>query len=204
MNPKTKLQAEIKAMQKYREEANDIIEKLNKSTSTVNASADKEIKRIKKRIAKDLEELRQYVSDDIYKTKTISLYNYVEKDDDGYPQASFEIYFDGKPYSVNSSVGVTEYKIAIVEKRSSYSAVYADGMWADDYPDAARQKNWGKNYNVNSIIEILCRNWPEMINGAYEEIKQAYKKDTEQKLNESLKKQEASMLRYESLSKINN
>ena len=205
MNEKTKLQTEIKAMQKYREEANDLIEKLNKATSTVNASADKEIKRIKKKIEKDLAELSQYVSNDIPATKTISLRNYVEKEQrDGgvYPIACFEIQFNGKPYSVNESVGVTEYKISIVEKHFSYAAVYADGLWADNYPEVANRKKWGDGRNINTVTEIVCRNWTEIINGAYEEIKKAYKDDTEQKLNSALKTQEDSILRYESLSNV--
>ncbi|MEE1256269.1 MAG: hypothetical protein UHN47_07125 [Lachnospiraceae bacterium] len=205
MNEKEKLQIEIKAMQKYREKANELIEKLNMSTREVNASADMEIARIKKRIEKDLIELSQYVSNDIPSTKRISLSHYVEKqkkDNREYPIAHFKIYFDGKPYSVNESVGVTEYKIAIVEECHSYAAVYADGLWADNYPEVARRRSWGKDMNINNVTEILCRNWNEIINGAYTEIKRAYKEDTEKKLKDTLQKQENSVLRYETLSGI--
>lgn len=199
MNEKTRLQAEIKAMQKYREEAKELIEKLNISTKDVNESADMEIERIKKRIEVDLVELSQYVSDDIYGTRNISVSKYVEKDGE-YPLAHFEIRFNGKPYSVNESVGVTEYKIAIVENCHSYAAIYADGLWGDNYPDVARHRRWGKERTINTVIEILCRNWNEIINGAYAEIKRVYKEDTERKLKDTLQKQENSVLRYETLS----
>lgn len=205
MNEKKKLQVEIKAMQTYREEANELIEKINMSIKDVNASADMEIERIKERIEKDLVELSQYISDDIYSTKRISLSKYVEKqksDSGEYPIAYFEIYFDGESYSVNESVGVTEYKIAIVENCHSYAAVYADGLWADNYPEVARCKNWGKGRTINTVIEILCQNWNEIINGAYIEIKRAYKEDTEKKLKDTLQKQENSVLRYETLSGV--
>lgn len=201
MNEKTRLQAEIKAMQKYREEAKELIEKLNMSTKDVNVSADMEIERIKKRIEMDLAELSQYVSDDIYGTRSISVSKYVEKSGE-YPLAHFKIQFGEKSYSVNESVGVTEYKIAIVENCHSYAAVYADGLWADNYPEVARHKRWGKERTINTVIEILCRNWNEIINGAYAEIKRAYKEDTERKLKDTLQKQENSVLRYETLSTV--
>ena len=206
MEQKAKLQAEIKVMQKYREEADALINKMNASTEKVNISAEMEIKKIKERIEKDVLELKQYISDDVYSTRKISLYNYVEKEKGSngeYPIAHLEIQFREKVYSIDSDTGLEEYEIAIVETCHSYSPVYADGHWADEFPNVVRKRRWGKDRNVTAVIEILCRNWNDIINGAYAEIKRAYQNDTESKLKKALNAQEKAVLRYEALSNVN-
>lgn len=198
---KKKLQAEIKAMQKYREEAKELIEKINISTKETNKEIKEEIKRIKKQIEEDLNELVQYTSKEVPCTITINVYKYIEKDEEGYPKAHFEIQFGRKQYGI-ADTNPIECKIAIVEKFSSYAPVYGDGLWADDYPETAKKRRWGKSNSINEVIEILCRNWDSIINGAYEEIKKAYKEKTEYQIKEALKKQEETILRHETLSNV--
>lgn len=76
----SKIQSEIKAIKKYREEANELIKRINNSVSEINSSSEMKIKVIKEKIAADVTELKTYMSEDIYTTKSISLYNYVEKE----------------------------------------------------------------------------------------------------------------------------
>lgn len=71
----SKIQSEIKAIKKYREEANELIKRINNSVSEINSSSEMKIKVIKEKIAADVTELKTYMSEDIYTTKSISLYN---------------------------------------------------------------------------------------------------------------------------------
>lgn len=184
---KNDLQAEIKSLQEYRKEAEILIEKINSVTAKMESDVVNDIERIKKQIVKDLKELFSYVSPDIYKTRSISVKDFVERDEKGsYPLAYFSIEFGQKIYSMDSSTGVTQYEIAIMEDCHSYSAVYADGHWADEYPNVARLRNYGRNKNIQTVIEILCRNWDSILEGAYQKIKEAYQEDTEKKLLEAL------------------
>lgn len=205
MNSISKIQSEIKAIQKYREEANKLISKINASVEKVNLSSEDQIKKIKKKIEKDLQELRQYASDGIYRTCRINLGKYVEKKPDtDYPLAYFEIVLNGVAniHDVDSDAGVSKYNVAIVESCHSYAPVYADGHWADEYPNTARIRNWGKNRNITEVIEILCRNWDSIIAGAYEEIKLAYQKDTEKQLEEALEQEEKAIIKHDALSAV--
>ena len=205
MNNISKIQSEIKAIQKYREEANKLISKINTSVEKVNLSSEEQIKKIKKKIEKDLQELRQYTSKDIYNTCRISLRDYVEKEPGtDYPLACFEIVLNGvsSVYDIDSNAGVTKYDIAIKERCLSNSPVYADGHWADEYPDIAKSRKWGNNRSANDIIEILCRNWDSIIAGAYEEIKLAYQKDTEKQLKGALEQQEKAITKHDTLSAV--
>ena len=102
----SKIQSEIKAIKKYREEANELIKRINNSVSEINSSSEMKIKVIKEKIAADVTELKTYMSEDIYTTKSISLYNYVEKEksangDYYYPLANFIIRFNCKCYSID-------------------------------------------------------------------------------------------------------
>lgn len=184
---KLDLQAEIRSLQEYKKEAESLILKMNSVTEKINESADEEISRIKKIIEKDLKELSLYVSEEIYSTKHISVSEFVEKDKEGeYPTAHFSIQFGYDAYPVDCEQGVAKYEIAIVEDCHSYSAIYADGHWADEYPNVARLRNYGRDKNIQTVIEILCRNWDSILEGAYQKIKEAYRKDTEKKLQETL------------------
>lgn len=205
MNNISKIQSEIKAIQKYREEANRLINKINASVEKINLSSEEQIEKIKKKIEKDLQELRQYTSKDIYKTCRISLRDYVEKEPGtDYPLAYFEIILNSVAniHDVDSDAGVSKYNVAIVESCHSYAPVYADGHWADEYPNTARVRNWGKNRNITEVIEILCRNWDSIIAGTYEEIKLAYQKDTKKQLNEALEQEEKAITKYDALSTV--
>ena len=200
----SKIQSEIKAIKKYREEANELIKRINNSVSEINSSSEMKIKVIKEKIAADVTELKTYMSEDIYTTKSISLYNYVEKEksangDYYYPLANFIIRFNCKCYSIDHEAIQSEYGIAIIENCHSYAPIYADGHWADEFPDIASVRNWGKQRNVIDLIEILCRNWNKIIEGAYTEIKLAYQKDTENKLHSTLKTEEDALIRYNAL-----
>ena len=152
-----------------------------------------------------LQELRQYTSKDIYNTCRISLRDYVEKEPGtDYPLACFEIVLNSVAniHDVDSDAGGSKYNVAIVESCHSYAPVYADGHWADEYPNTARVRNWGKNRNITEVIEILCRNWDSIIAGAYEEIKLAYQKDTEKQLNEALEQEEKAITKHDALSVV--
>lgn len=203
---KLDLQAEIRSLQEYRKEAESLILKMNSVTEKINESADEEISRIKKKIEKDLKELSLYVSDEIYPTKHISVSEFVEKDKEGkYPTAHFSMQFGYDAYPVDCEKGVAKYKIAIVEDCHSYSAIYADGLWADDFPGIAKMRRFGKNDNgesrdIKDVIDILCRNWDSVLDGAYTKIKEAYKKDTEKKLENAVKASEDANVRYSRLS----
>ena len=203
---KLDLQAEIRSLQSYRKEAESLIRKMNSVTEKINESANEEISRIKKIIEKDLKELSLYVSEEIYSTKHISVSEFVEKDKEGnYPTAHFSIQFGYEAYPVDCEKGVAKYKIAIVEDCHSYSAIYADGLWADDFPGIAKMRRFGKNdngesRNINDVIDILCRNWDAVLDGAYSKIKEAYKKDTEKALKNAVKASENANVRYNRLS----
>ena len=163
---KNDLQAEIKSLQEYRKEAEILIEKINSVTAKMESDVVNDIERIKKQIVKDLKELFSYVSPDIYKTQSISVRDFVERDEKGsYPLAYFSIKFGQKIYSMDSNTGLTQYEIAIMEDCHSYSAIYADGHWADEYPNVARQRNYGRDKNIQTVIEILCRNWDSILEG---------------------------------------
>ena len=85
---KNDLQAEIKSLQEYRKEAEILIEKINSVTAKMESDVVNDIERIKKQIVKDLKELFSYVSPDIYKTQSISVMDFVERDEKGsYPLA---------------------------------------------------------------------------------------------------------------------
>ncbi|MBT9841474.1 hypothetical protein [Blautia sp. MCC283] len=184
---KNDLQTEIKALQEYRREAESLIEKINSVTKKMENDVVNDIEKIKKQIAEDMNEMFSYVSPDIYETQSISVRDFVERDEKGtYPLAYFSIKFGQKIYSMDSNTGLTPYEIAIMEDCYSYSAIYADGHWADEYPNVARQKNYGRDKNIQTVIEILCRNWDSILKGAYQKIKEAYRKDTEKKLQETL------------------
>lgn len=186
---KKDLQTEIKALQEYRKEAEILIEKINSVTAKMESDVVNDIERIKKQIVKDLKEMFSYVSPDIYETQSISVRDFVERDGKGsYPLAYFSIKFGQKIYSMDSNTGLTKYEIAIVEDRYTNSAIYADGHWADEYPNIARQRNYGRDKNIQTVVEILCRNWDSILEGAYQKIKEAYRKDTEKKLQETLQK----------------
>lgn len=62
----SKIQSEIKAIKKYREEANELIKRINNSVSEINSSSEMKIKVIKEKIAADVTELKTYMSEDIY------------------------------------------------------------------------------------------------------------------------------------------
>lgn len=47
----SKIQSEIKAIKKYREEANELIKRINNSVSEINSSSEMKIKVIKEKIA---------------------------------------------------------------------------------------------------------------------------------------------------------
>lgn len=143
---KNDLQAEIKSLQEYRKEAEILIEKINSVTVKMESDVVNDIERIKKQIVEDLNEMFSYVSPDIYKTQSISVKDFVERDEKGtYPLAYFSIKFGQKIYSMDSNTGLTQYEIAIMEDCHSYSAIYADGHWADEYPNVARQRNYGRD-----------------------------------------------------------
>lgn len=202
---KLDLQAEIRSLQEYRKEAESLIMKMNSVTEKLNESADEEISRIKKKIEGDLKELSLYTSEEIYSTRHISVSEFVEKDKKGkYPTAHFSIQFGGDAYPVNREQGVAKYTIAIVEDCHSYSAIYADGLWADDFPGIAKMRRFGKNdngesRNINDVIEILCRNWDAILDGAYTKVKEAYNQDTEKKLKNAVKTSENANVRYSRL-----
>ena len=186
---KNDLQAEIKALQEYRREADILIGKINSVTAKMESDVVNDIEKIKKQIVKDLKELFSYVSPDIDATQSISVKDFVERDENGsYPLAYFSIKFGQKIYSMDSNTGLTQYEIAIVEDRYTDSAIYADGHWADEYPNSARQRNYGRDKNIQTVVEVLCRNWDSILEGAYQKIKEAYRKDTEKKLQETLQK----------------
>lgn len=186
---KNDLQAEIKALQEYRREADILIGKINSVTAKMESDVVNDIEKIKKQIVEDLKELFSYVSPDIDATQSISVKDFVERDENGsYPLAYFSIKFEQKIYSMDSNTGLTQYEIAIVEDRYTNSAIYADGHWADEYPNIARQRNYGRDKNIQTVVEILCRNWDSILEGAYQKIEEAYRKDTEKKLQETLQK----------------
>ena len=78
---KNDLQAEIKSLQEYRKEAEILIEKINSVTAKMESDVVNDIERIKKQIVKDLKELFSYVSPDIYETQSISVMDFVERDE---------------------------------------------------------------------------------------------------------------------------
>ena len=85
---KNDLQTEIKALQEYRKEAESLIEKINSVTKKMESDVVNDIERIKKQIVEDLNEMFSYVSPDIYKTQSISVKDFVERDEKGtYPLA---------------------------------------------------------------------------------------------------------------------
>lgn len=140
---KNDLQTEIKALQEYRREAESLIEKINSVTKKMENDVVNDIEKIKKQIAENMNEMFSYVSPDIYETQSISVRDFVERDEKGtYPLAYFSIKFG--------------------------------------------QKNYGRDKNIQTVIEILCRNWDSILKGAYQKIKEAYRKDTEKKLQETL------------------
>ena len=124
--------------------------------------------------------------------------DFVEKNEKGYCAIALKIEFGQKSYSVDCNTGLTEYKIAIVEDGFSYSAIYGDGLWADDYPNVARLRRF-KRKNIYETIEVLCRNWDSILEGAYTKIKEAYQNDTEEKLKLTLTKLEDVSVRYSKL-----
>ena len=186
---KNELQVEIKTLREYQNEAESLIEKINSTTEKMESDITIDIERIKKQIVEDLNEMSTYVSPDIYATRSISVSDFVERDEKGsYPLAYFSIKFGQKIYSMDSNTGLTQYEIAIMEDCYSFSAIYADGHWADEYLNVASKRNYGRGKNIQIIIEILCRNWDSILEGAYQKIKEAYRKDTEKKLQETLQK----------------
>lgn len=78
---KKDLQTEIKALQEYRKEAEILIGKINSVTAKMESDVVNDIERIKKQIVKDLKELFSYVSPDIYETQSISVMDFVERDE---------------------------------------------------------------------------------------------------------------------------
>ena len=189
---KNKLQAEIETLKTYGKEAKLLIEKLNSITQEVNNAAEDEISRIKKKIETDLEELSKYVSDDISNTKEINISEYLDKTEENYPVVYLNIQFGQKNYSPNerpSNDTYVRHDIAIVEPCSIYESgtCYADGEWSN---------------SKKEHIEILCRNWDKIIEGAYEKIKEAYKKDTEKKITNAIDSSEKANVRYSALSSI--
>lgn len=199
---KNDLQTEIKALQEYRKEAESLIEKINSVTERMESDVASDIERIKKQIVEDLNEMSSYASPSIYETQHISVRDFVERDEKGYyPLAYFSIEFGQKIYSMDSNSGVTQYEIAIMEDCHSYSAIYADGHWADEYPNVARLRNYGGNKNIQTVIEILCRNWDSILEGAYQKIKEGYRKDIEKELKSTLQKNSEMQVRR---SRLNN
>ena len=187
---KNVLQTEIKALQEYRNEAESLIEKINSTTEKMESDITINIERIKKQIAEDLNEMVSYVSPDIYATLNIPLGDFVERDEEGnHPLANFFINFERRICSMDSDTGLTQYKIWIVEDCYSFSStIYANGHWANEYPNVASERNYGQGKNIQTIIEILCRNWDSILEGAYQKIKEAYQKDTDTKLLETRQK----------------
>ena len=186
---KNELQIEIKTLREYRNEAESLIEKINSTTEKMESDITIDIERIKKQIIEDLNEMASYVSPDIYATLNISAGDFVERDEsECYPLVHFSINFGQKIRSMDSDTGFTQYEIAIMEDCHSFSAIYADGHWADEYPNVASKRNYGRDKNIQTVIEILCRNWDSILEGAYQKIKEAYRKDTEKKLQKTLQK----------------
>lgn len=60
---KIDLQAEIKAIQEFGKEAENLINKMNASAEKINEASDLEVQRIKKQIERDLDELSLYISE---------------------------------------------------------------------------------------------------------------------------------------------
>ena len=198
---KKNLQAEIKAMQEYRKEAEELIEKMNHSVTELNRSSEKTIEQIKKQIEQDLEELSHYVSDEIYKTKDIPLSEFIERSpNEDYPVCYFSIVFNQKAYRIDKAdFNQEHYSIAIVVSISNFP-IYADGKWGDAFPDVANTRNWGSDRDINDMIEILCRNWPALLEGAYKTICDAYKSNTELKLQDTMEKSVNARIKYEKIS----
>ena len=185
---KNELQVEIKTLREYRNEAESLIEKINSTTKKMESDITIDIEKIKKQIVEDLNEMVSYVSPDIYATQIISAGDFVERDEsECYPLAHFSINFGQKIRSMDSDTGFTQYEIAIMEDCHSFSAIYADGHWADEYPNVANKRKYGRDKNIQTVIEILCRNWDSILEGAYQKIKEVYRKDTE-KLQKTLQK----------------
>ncbi len=60
---KIDLQAEIKAIQEFGKEAENLINKMNASAEKINEASNLEVQRIKKQIERDLDELSLYISE---------------------------------------------------------------------------------------------------------------------------------------------
>lgn len=196
---KLNIQQEIKVLQEYTAEANQLIEKINQSILRTEEASSLQINRIKKQIVEDIHELSQFTDKSIYGTYHISLSKYMEKDKDSkYPIAHFTLCLNNaKHKSIDCRTGTTDYHFCIIEDCHTYAPVYADGHWADEYP-----KVFNERFITNKdIIEVLCMNWDSLLIGAYEEIKKAYQKNVDCNLKNTLLKSEQSRVKFANLSK---
>ena len=120
---KIDLQAEIKAIQEFGKEAENLINKMNASAEKINEASNLEVQRIKKQIERDLDELSLYISERV----DIDVSRAVEKNKDGYPLERFEIVSGYTCHSLDRLNEKSVYRIAIIESCYPYGTLYADG-----------------------------------------------------------------------------
>lgn len=191
---KIDLQAEIKAIQEFGKEAENLINKMNASAEKINEASDLEVQRIKKQIERDLDELSLYISERV----DIDVSRAVEKNKNGYPLERFEIVSGYTCHSIDCLNEKSVYRIAIIESCYPYGTLYADGHWADEFPDVTQLRE--RRYDINSIIEILCRNWDFILEEVYKGLKFVYRREIEEKLKTAVARGGQANIRYSRLS----
>ena len=193
-NENTGIKAEIIAMQKYGREAAELISKINSSVEEVEKSKEEQLEILKKKIIEDLEELYSYADAHIYQTKSLNLYNYMprieSRDGNSYPIANLEINFDKKNYVIDDDHGKAAYKIAVIENCHTYRPIYADGKFSTEYC-------------MQKALKAMFENWPELLAGAYAEMKKAYQQDTSKKLDEAVNAQVKAEKDFKAIKAVN-
>lgn len=180
-----------KKIEKDRQIMKKQIRQLNKNTYDLRLKQNKIVEEIKKKIEKDLDNLRLLHNEEIYGTNIIKIKDINNK------EITYYLKFNENCPSINSINKYEKYKTAIVRTKNNidYISIYADGKWIDESDeliinainDLAKFGVVSCPETIENFIKDMCTQWDIMREYAYNYMKQMYIKEFE-RTKQNLKK----------------